>query len=159
MNFIEAVTELKGGRCEGIKRENWRIDKVLILSPHFGGELRFEAVAFINIANDILADDWQLVNPRPLTEEVEVVRWECIHCHHIVQDAGDCDPPDGNYCCQHHVGHIKLTGTYTRTIPVKTKRREYVGEAENVLEAECDEAMRGNYGMSADAKIYAEWQS
>lgn len=126
MNFLEAVRELVEGKCKGIKRP--------------GGIVRRDK-HFDIYADSILADDWQLVDPVPQEEEVEVVRWYSpslnlvFDAESIARAQGDCIP---------------LTGTYRRPVKPKVKRRVslgYVSKTGYIYE-----------GVPSRAKFYAEWE-
>ena|ERR1035437_1388748 len=103
MNFIEAVTELKEGRCRGIK----------LNSTFFNGdEFRVDL-------SERFSDDWELVNPVVQYEEVEVIRFLCSKCDTVYTDScGCCNKPA-----------IRLTGIIKREIKPKVKRRMLLKEA------------------------------
>jgi hypothetical protein len=94
-------------------------------------------------------DDWELIDPVPQHEEVEVVRWTCI------SQTGQCY---GQYLSQDeamtkiasvHDQIIKLTGNYQRPINPKVKRREEI----NI------EPIHRIFGdIPKYAKLYAEWE-
>lgn len=160
MNFIEAVTALKEGRCEGIKRTGWytphlQIDNSAATSFRWadGGRNAFSLC-------DYLADDWQLVNERPQVEEVEAaplfrvinpVSGKNYSLEHTLKRGEEVAKRHGFVC-------VPLTGTYTRPIPPKKKRRELVGTAESTLSSHYYDFMRDTNKMPSGAKIFAEWQ-
>lgn len=148
MNFLEAVQALKDGQCEGVSinkasfckysltRQGW-----LGMDGEFGMQRSLD---------DYLADDWQLVNPRPLTETKEVKRW--LH----VQNGLEIGHTDNQTVAQEwndnpNYGYavVELIGTYEAPVKPKVKRRE--------------ELPRGNWPlvyseMSEDTRIFAEWE-
>lgn len=147
MNFVDAVAALKNGECEGIRAEGWNSDNVLVIRA---GELKLrQGLHYIPYAIDF-SKDFQLVNPKPLTEKREVKRWICLECetafeaHSPTVKAGEC-------CTGKRL--VELTGTYDAPVKPKVKRREeisasYDGNANFYL---------SRNGIPKGAKIYAEW--
>jgi hypothetical protein len=107
MNFIEAVTALGNGECEGIKRSLWSADSVLIAVKE---KIEFpNSISYIPYLMDFQYDDWELVNHIPATEEVEISKWYCPICNNI-----------SNLPCAHE--RVLLTGHYTREITRTTNK-------------------------------------
>jgi hypothetical protein len=135
MNFIDAVRELSEGRCNKIKRDD------TILHIGLGGMLYIRDVPYLAHITSYL-DDWELVDPVPQFEEVEVVRYlkESIDETYTFEQLG---------CPEDLTGYIKLTGTYRRKIKPKVKRREEI----NI------EPIHRIFGdIPKYAKLYAEWE-
>lgn len=146
MNFIEAVTELKEGRCKGIKRPSFEVLIVPILSRYGNNDgaqilaWQGEHSLYLRIEH-FLATDWQLVDPVPQTEEVEVKpAYRCTNCDWLSTRKND-------KCCN-RPNNVLLTGTYTREVKPKVKRRELLGTA----------GVSGIVSVPDDAKLYAEWE-
>ena len=79
MNIIEAVQALSAGRGEGLRRQAWQRGAFLEISESESEPLIFNCgTTYISYACDFLADDYELVNPKPQTETVEVVGSTCI---------------------------------------------------------------------------------
>src|SRR5512135_2316022 len=134
MNFIEAVEALKEGRCEAIKpfAKNFgnpyhlKLDETgALIYPHYpkGTKLHVNSIC----------GDWELVNPKPQYEEVEIKRWEIFdkdgehltYSHISYKDA--CDHiavSNGGYV-------VELTGIMRREIKPKLKCRELIGETDS----------------------------
>jgi hypothetical protein len=147
MNFIEAVKELSEGRCKGIKREEWFYKIMLVVKEQF---VSMSLPQFVGCTPaDYLAEDWQLVDPIPQTEEVEVVRWMCRHCETVFPSQ---DVSAGRPCCWGMGTLIQLTGHYTREVKPKVKRREDVSDWFH--------GRRDYQGLQTpdDAKCYVEWE-
>lgn len=156
MNFTDAVRELAEGRCEGIKRNEYAANhrypgQVFVPSSSSS----FQMCNKEDIA-DILADDWQLVNPKPVMEEVEITAYLTTF------DSGDTDPilSDHVPVFPFSKGHATQSHTfkYSRPVAKKVKRRELVGAAASVLVDTACFNMESGTGMPDDAKIFAEWE-
>jgi hypothetical protein len=145
MNFLQAVQVLKDGECEGIRKEGWgnwihAVPDVLRWGK--GGSIGETPQLR---TDDLLSDDWQLVNPKPQTEAVEVKRWFCKNCERSSQAkyvSGCCSDP----CI------VELTGTYERPIPAKVKRREELPADAVEWGSRCPSDRTGI------VKYYREWE-
>lgn len=139
MNFLEALSELKEGRCEGIKlvQSNY-VSPVFKLHNHF----ITMADEFFKMSNALmlLSDEWTLVNPKPSTTTVEVEYYA------IVDETGKvCATYNRPFQCEgmdKGMRNVKLTGSFEKVVPIKVKRREIL----NLSNVYCD-----------DVKFYAEW--
>jgi hypothetical protein len=141
MNFLEAVQALANGECEGIKRVG------TFFSLHLEDHLLKDndGDIFQPYLDSILPSDWELVNPKPQYEEVEVVRWLDIRTNitHTmgIDDEKNLDPQIW----------VKLTGTYKREIPRNVKRREEITGVGTLHRLDGSR-------IPKSAKIYAEWK-
>jgi hypothetical protein len=133
MNFIDAVKELSEWRCRGIKQPVWSgfLDRSLRHS-----ETTKQGISWIAL-NSILNDDWQLVDPIPQTEEVEVVRWMSLNGNGYRASLYTSDNP---------AEWVKMVGTYTREVKPKVKRREKV------------DMVRAAHHAYEGHDLYAEWE-
>jgi len=126
MNFIEAVTELKEGRCRGIKRAEWNntvfVRKKGYLYDEWDGCPAFTRMDISNFT----ADDWLLVDPQPVMETVDLACWA------IVAPSGYVETTSSNESLQRSqisnenspfYGYrvVELSGTYQREVKPKTK--------------------------------------
>ena len=122
MTFLEAVQNLKDGRCEGIRCAS---GGTLELSP--GGRIvptmLMENERGPAMSPDVYLGDWQLVTPKPVMETVEVKRWVVI----------DSTGNEGTYT-QESIARefgsnsivLELSNSYQRPAPVKVKRHEEI---------------------------------
>lgn len=143
MNFIEAVKELDEGRCEGIRLAT---SKRIVFTKQDGYIFPRASLCVM------LRDDWELVNPKSIYEEVEVVKYLWItHCgtEMLVNDL-NAVPMDSK------TKVIKLTGTIKTEIKPKVKRKLCLSEYKSY-----------GGGISVDipigkipviAEIFAEWE-
>jgi len=130
MEFSEALSELAGGRCEGIK-----LNAAFKIVFTIEGE-DLEPQPSINA---MLRDDWELVNPKPMYELVEIVKYYSPSYDACYSDKAIVLPNDA----------IKLTGTQKVEIKPKVKIRKEIGYARHFI---------GNTtGIPDDAQIFAEW--
>lgn len=132
MNFIEAVTALKEGRCEFIQRESLGIEI---------GTDKLDQIDTRLYLDSILAQDWKLVNPKPIYEEVEVERYLWVNGDKegIYKDLPFLPP-----ACE----IIKLTGTVKREVKPKVKKLVevgFIGRGGNFVKSD----------IPPDTKIYA----
>jgi hypothetical protein len=144
MNFLDAVRELEAGRCKKI------ISGCITL--HEGGEgnrylLNNADNGPLLFLRDYLADDWELVDPIPQTEEVEVIAWAMLNSEGELCNLRDKEPTTDS----RHDQFFKLTGTYTREVKPKVKRRELVQIKRNG-------EVIGDQPIPNTAKFYAEWE-
>jgi hypothetical protein len=154
MNFIEAVQALKDGRGEGIRRTSWsHSDHVVIVR----NELKFKTTAnrmFAGCIDGLLQNDWQLVNPKPVMETVEVKRWAKVSnkTGSIICFGEEDNKPQtadfGNYTI------FKLTGTYQRPVKEKVKRREEIKLSDSA-EWHIKDA---DAGFGRHGKFFYEWE-
>lgn len=141
MNFIEAVRELKEGRCTHIKHKRFGN----IHGIYEGRETCFCLVwsdggKLFNNATLMLSEDWELVNPKPQFEEVEIVKWYCNICGKIcLSDDIHCGKPI-----------VKLTGIFKNEIKPKVKHRIKLTHAKHFI------ALGSAVPLQAD--IFAEWE-
>jgi len=126
MNFLDAVQALKDGKCnEIINGSGYTVIKK--------GTLLFvkESSSMFKPNISAIFCDWQLVDPIPQTETVEVKRWG------IIAPSGFCEGTNSSYdiavekATDYGPGYsvIELTGTFTRPVPAKVKRREVFNNA------------------------------
>ena len=162
MDFLSAVRALENGECEGIRRVAWLAkDLMLAKSSHLSTVISWNVETdryAMPTSDNILAYDWELVNPIPLTEEVEVKRWiirsSSLHMFHEKVDAEDF--------CKHtatpksHI--IEMSGV--DHVPVKpkvTKRGVYGGAiyADGIMKVHdpCNEIPIGK-----PLKLQIEWE-
>lgn len=142
MNLIEAVRELKEGRCTHIKHKNFGN----IHGIYEGREQIFLCLIWsdggkpFNNATLILSEDWELVNPKPIYEEVEVVKWYSQSEDKIYHEYCTVIPEDA----------IKIKFPIKKEIKPKIKRRMQIGKVKHFI---------GNFDtVPADAKLIAEWE-
>ena len=121
MNFIEAVKSLQNGECEGIRRSG--CSQEYSLGPN--SFLKYaDCLKEFDITNTawFLAEDWILVNPKPVTEHCVVKAWKwnygkapkphgCPEFTHIDPTAETAN------------SWIPLIGTYEREIPRKVRKK------------------------------------
>jgi hypothetical protein len=150
MNFLEAVQALEDGRCEGILHTNW----VQKLAPQFlvieknnltwsGGH---EFLGFC--VSQMLTNDWQLVNPIPQTETVEVKRFVNLL-------TGDCRQPHMMDGLKDANRWVELTGTYERPVPAKVKHREEIIPRCGDYQVKTSREYRSFTGTE---RIFREWE-
>jgi len=145
MTFTEAVLELIEGRCKGITIDGSYtlrlIDGILYHSRtnHM----------FIPDATAIRAD-WQLVEPVPQVEEMEVVRWECDYCGALHRGTYK---PSHCHGCQRSI-FIELKGIRQIHIKPKLKRRIEVKAVQFEIINKSDEPITIPLN---DAKCFMEW--
>jgi hypothetical protein len=154
MNFIEAVRALSNGECAGIRHLNWTqayMPQYLIidnLSPWkwfaWAGNHPFLGFSL----SQMLSDDWELVNPTPETEEVEVKRWlcSCGNCYGHKVNAQMCKL---GIECDGEV--VELVGHYTRPVKRKVKFREEVTDFDEF-------GLKWNCRHSLGIKFFVEWE-
>jgi len=153
MDFIEAVRELKDGRCKGITTEG---GQVFILVD--GGRF-LEAVDSPNALRgpskvDAILDDWSLFDPHPVTEEVEVKRWAVVAPSGLVYDTFSClENAKKNSLSVSGSTIVELTGTHTREVKPKTKRREEVPHTGKVVTASGIDVP-----FSVSRHVFVEWE-
>jgi hypothetical protein len=151
MNFLEALASLQAGECEGIRRSLYGDGVLLHLvegqlyrrnRDNQRDDLHFMPYTF-------LATDWELVNPKPRTEQREVKRWaiywkkdNALVCTVETKERAEVNCSSAEYI-------VELTGTYEVEIPRKVKRREEIPR--NCLTP-------GYRAMSPDTRFFAEWE-
>lgn len=131
MNFIEAVAALNEGRCIGIKRA---VDSRFIL---FRDNLFYDISISVN---DLLAEDWELVEPVKQYEEVKVERLLVIFPNGseiIIDKKLKSQYPDA---CM----FVELTGTTKVEVKPKVKHRE--------------ELMINDFKYPENARFFTEWE-
>jgi hypothetical protein len=110
MNFIEAIQALQNQKCKQIQR------KASPSNTCLGGADGYYWCG----TNNILADDWELVNPTPQVETVVEKRRICPKCEDIYDGGGTC-------CCGVHL--VDCTITYPRPKKRKVVKRVGLGRA------------------------------
>jgi len=143
MNFVDAVRELKEERCEGIKR------KISIVTLHEGVLCQHGVPVFVD-GESIIAEDWELVNPKPQFEEIEVVRW-CWNNgeREIYSEEKPCLPPLDYKL-------IKLTGKRKVEVKPKVKHRE---ELKELLQAGMYAPKLAPFVYKGrNVQLFAEWE-
>lgn len=138
MNFIEAVTALKEGRCERIKSGLMTVGLTIIEN----GCLAFKSTDAFNCNVNLLLSDWELVNPIAQYEEVKIVRWLVPETNTLFYNGEprECDKEK----------FVKLTGTIKREVKPKVKRREQIGFTGPVT-------FNATTKIPHDANFFAEW--
>jgi hypothetical protein len=159
LSFEQAVRALSSGECEGIESQfsltlYVRWPDGTILSKLQGNPVTVHEVL----------GEWTLLNPKPLTEEVEVVRYELYsqqknihHGNYGTHDAAESARMRGVVIEGYNYGGdgfevVPLRGTYHRLIPRKVKRREVLGMKAAVLTSGMWEK------APTTATIIAEWE-
>jgi hypothetical protein len=154
MNFLEAVEELKAGRCEGITR--WSTFHIVIDSFGFKWEGQgpmFPPPNSITL-HDLLSTDWRPYNPKPVTETVE---------RHLVTKDGDCvncydDADEIPQSFKNGGGYIIHVVKVERNVPAKIKRREEVLIFDGRERRYLDKEMMLMFSMPQGAKGFMEWE-
>jgi hypothetical protein len=135
MNFLDAVRELKEGRCEGIELKSQYI-KIR--------EIEIGCISFMVQPETILAEDWELVNPKPRFEEVEIVKYvEMNECEEGKSSKTPFTPLK-------NMQLVKLTGTMKREIKPKVKHRVLIDNELFISETKLP--------FANNAKYFAEWE-
>lgn len=131
LNFLEALIELKEGRCDEIQHKSK--DYFVVRS--------YEAFTIIPSLDILKSTDWELVNTKPQFKEVEVVVYIHKTTGKLTQNLpfGEHDSFEENW--------IKLTGRIKSEVKPKIKHREeielYGSPIPNALPKDC--------------KFFAEW--
>lgn len=131
MNLLEAVQKLLDGECRQIK------------------SCTGETHAFIHAQKDLMVScaeiigGWELVDPTPKMEKVEVYLWWCRSCLATQNYEGSGE------CCNRPL--VKLSGYDTVPVKKQVKRRMLIGLAAKTL------AYFQAHAAPPDAQIYAEW--
>lgn len=150
MNLTESVKALHDGMCDGVRRASWQrgtfleLDDDVMLAFNCGSP-------YIPYACDFLADDYELVNPKPQKETVEVKRCilvnkrtgeELSHDYGVIYDGSIYD-------------FVELKGTFHREIKPKVKRREKLK-----LSAIEEDNIRYRHQIPGPSSfgIFAEWE-
>lgn len=139
MTFLEAVQSLKDGKCKGIKPD---YDGAATYTIHGDCLSLGDGSGMRRSAEDLLGD-WQLVNPKPQTETVEVKCRICPVCEAVYND--------GNVCPCNTVQLIDAVLTYEAPVKPKIKRRE---EISGWYRDQDSLPKRIPY----NATVFAEWQ-
>lgn len=151
MNFIEAVQALKDGRCEGILHTDWSQHKPQYL-VHRADTLTWNngssVPAYTILISQFASQNWQLVNPRPLTETKEVIGWRRRDREGNLLEYTEKVEVVNGWERQSYFYEV-VHGTYTVEVKQKVKRREELPRM----------SMAKEYlSMSPDTRFYAEWQ-
>ena len=150
MDFLSAVRSLKDGECEGIKRPNWGNH---IIIAEWQTMRWLTGVALELQGQNYLAEDWELVNPKPRMERVEVVRYKVRYDNGELSGCRDFGSEEAllEFCPDAKPRNIaRLVGYVEVPIPAKVKRREKI-------------ATHDGYGLiwhkdcPKDVEIFAEW--
>lgn len=151
MNIIEAVQALKDGLCDGIKRESWS-GTILSLSSGIIRQYNGNDTDNIRRAENLIGDDWQLVNPKPQTETVEVKRWAKLDKNGNYH-GGTFDKAQAERWSDSSKNSfiVELTGTYEKPVKPKVKHREQVFGFEGHF------AGGSTFKFSGKYNIFAEW--
>jgi hypothetical protein len=152
MNFIEACNELAAGACESIKRKRW-MGSGLIINP--SGELAFENGAYLPMPIDFAATDYELVNPKPVMETVEVKIWRVYNPGGSWQSAKTKETAEELASERPGTRIVELTGVDYVPLPAKVKRREELRFTES---ARADAFYKAGIDFNGPVKYYAEWQ-
>lgn len=143
MNFLEAVRALKEGKCEGIRRISWQ-DNVGYIYLYGSNKLFTTHGNYfsenVQIASNIIAEDWELVNSVKRYEEVEVVMYMSKKDEAVI--VKDVPTYSQNW--------IKLTGVIKQEIKPKVKHRVVINEHW--------EGSRLQDGLADDCVLIAEWE-
>lgn len=137
MNFIEAVKALKEDRCKSIRRQGCIYEIVkdkfgILIDSRDLSEVTFNCI-------NILAEDWELVNPKPVYEEVEVVRYLNTITQRVVSSVSE-------FLDRSNSDWVKLTGTIKREAKPKVKHREEIIKSFSEFE------------YPFNTKFFAEWE-
>jgi hypothetical protein len=127
MNFLDAVQALKDGKCGRIRPATYSIceyeinkDGDLVLYNSCNKGIIRQAIDFLN--------DWQLINPTPQTETVEVkafgVYREDGYCNGKFDTMKEAESAGNSFNYPRQI--VELTGTYLRSVKPKVKRREEI---------------------------------
>jgi hypothetical protein len=146
MKLSEAIIEFKMGRCTAFKRKD------LIGTVYIN---KLEMFEFKDVcgdcsltSGDILAEDWELVDPKPQYEEVEEV------CYCSIDRLGKHHYSSFPFLPIEGCDQFKLTGKHKIEIKPKVKRRMFVGES-------VKNGIFTNYAIASvppGSSIFAEWE-
>jgi hypothetical protein len=152
MNLADGVQSFCDGLCDGFRRKIWQRGTYLVLKER--GELSFPDNAYIPYSCDFLADDYELVNPKPQTETKEVTAWASVDSTNgRVWSIGTKErmeimtSPDSTNL----IKIVELTGTYEMPVKPKVKRREEIPIT-------CVSITRTDLPTNGNCKFYAEWE-
>lgn len=146
MNFIEAVQILKDGGCEGIKTKSGLV--FILLHDGFLEAVESPGTSRGPSDTEAILGDWQLVNPKPQTETVEVRALVTINTHNGLAVELSSIPREPSVDRE----TIELVGTFEREIKPKMKRRERIG----AFTGYAGHAMR--HDIPKNAPLFAEWE-
>jgi hypothetical protein len=157
MNFMEAVQALQNRECKAI-RCNGGSAKYVINSL---GQLVYKTTcidgdAIRRDAEDYLGE-WELVDPKPLTETKEIVRYivvddhgfTCAETYHSEEEA--LVGPRAAILQRGTATIVKFTGTYKVEVPRKVKKRIE-------LKGFVGQSIDGTI-VPLDANVFAEWEA
>ena len=151
MDFLSALTELKEGRCEGIKRK-------FATNTFYKSHESLDCIVYIE---HMLSNDWQLVNPKPKYEEVEVVQYALVD-ENGIQQATSNESFLMRESGMFNFTEVKLTGTYQKEVKPKVVKRKQIGD-ENTLYTKIKESDDDIYNRiykskNSGMKIIVEWE-
>jgi hypothetical protein len=109
MNLVDAMIEIKEGRCEGIKLLG--TDLIIL------GKCSYLPLSF----DEIVSDQWVTINPKPQYEEVEVVKYVTFTKDGRELITNTASQTESDQC-------IKLTGKRKVEIKPKVKERFEIKE-------------------------------
>lgn len=143
MNFIKAVQALKDEQCDGIQREG---DKRLFAERNW-----FKAMKTMQVhVDEILATDWELVDIKPQTETVEVVRWVCVNKEGVYDGTLYDTESDAQNSKISDEQVVEAKYSYQKPILRKVKRREEISSIDY---------FKTINPKILDAKFFAEWKT
>jgi hypothetical protein len=151
MNFIEAITALKDGLCEGVRRSGkTRMLKGNLHWDETGNDDEWDCT--IPGIESIIADDWELINPKPQMETITIKQWAkfSVKTGGLLCIGDEDNKPQSADSANFPV--VEGTFTYERPVKAKVKRREVVG----TFQGYGGHAMRSD--IPKNAKLIAEWQ-
>lgn len=155
MDFLDAAIALMEEKCEAIESlvtgEIFKIRNGRLYC-NLGCNSNKTPIKQPNIRQPSIREiigNWQLVNPKPIYEEVEVVKnlWIAHDGTEIIAESLDAMPIDSR------TQVVKLTGKIKKEIKPKFKHRELI--------ATCDEFgyISGSFTpRRANSKIWEEWE-
>lgn len=156
MNFIEAVEMLNSRKCKGIKIDTWG-KSYIVIDPD--GMLTLNNGIYMPMPSDFSAI-WQLVNPIPLIETVEVKQYAAVDKHNAVHCIQPQQERIVSYIeqmkAEQCLALVELTGTYQRKVKPKLKRREEI----NIPYGQEWQWLNPNLVESTPkgVKFFAEWE-
>lgn len=154
MNFIEAVQALVDGRCTRIKRSG------------FGEEFFRNGALGVRECEDntpvtttlwLLADDWEMVDPRPQYETVQLERWVQVNLETGMTEGGlfTAPVPTGK-----RFTSVRVTGAYEREVKPKVKRQVELAVWSKPVEEFKGATRLVSFpdGVPNAVKVFAEWE-
>ncbi len=154
MDFLQAVTALRDGLCEGITRPGW--------ASVIGVELGFFSDRMnLGVVNNVLSDDWKLVGVKPQTETVEIIVWRVYSPSGTWQTANTLETAEKLASGRAGMRIVELRGVDIVPVKPKVKRREEITVTEwywpKTLKHPVAKETE-NDGTPVDAKCFMEWE-